>query len=92
MHFVDPGFYLSIMPAFVPFPEFVNAVVGVAEVLLGAFLLFEPTRRLAAVGIVMLLVVVFPANIKHFLDTRSALTAARLPLQGLAIYWANIYA
>lgn len=92
LHFLLPKFYLRIMPRFVPFPEFVNVVVGVIEVLLGAFLLRESTRQLAALGIVLLLVAVYPANINHFLDTKNFMTAARLPLQGLAIYWAYIYA
>ena len=34
-HFVNPGFYLRIMPDFIPAHEFMVAASGVAEIVLG---------------------------------------------------------
>ena len=92
-HFRVPKFFLSIMPRWVPMPEVVNKAVGFGEVLLGITLLFSPTRSYAAVGIILLLIAVFPANVYHFqksLKKNKMIwpTAIRLPIQLLLIYWA----
>ena len=35
-HFRDPGFYLPLIPDYLPFPEVLNVLSGVLEVVLGA--------------------------------------------------------
>lgn len=95
-HFRIPKFFLSITPKWVPYPEQVNIVVGVIEIFLGAALLFAPLRSYAAIGIILLLIAVFPANIYHFQKARSKKkqvipTLIRLPIQGLLIYWAYTF-
>jgi len=92
-HFRKPKFFLSITPKWVPFPEVVNHIVGVIEVIVGLLLFFNLTRSYAAWGIIILLVFVFPANVYHFQKARRkkkavALTLIRLPLQLMLIYWA----
>ena len=95
-HLLKPKFFLSITPKWVPNPETVNIIVGIVEIILGLALLFNVTRHYAAIGIVILLIAVFPANIYHFQKARAkgkqqALTLIRLPIQALLIYWAYCF-
>lgn len=95
-HFLKPGFFLKIIPKWVPNPELTNLLVGAIEVLLGLGLLFGETRSVAAWGIIVLLVAVFPANIYHYQQAKAKnkmviATLIRLPLQGLLIYWAYLF-
>lgn len=92
-HFRKPRFFLSITPPWVPEPEKVNLLVGAIEITLGLALLFSFTRHYAALGIILLLIAVFPANIYHFQKARKKKkqemgTLIRLPIQLLLIYWA----
>lgn len=95
-HFRVPALYLAMMPPQLPWPEALVLISGVAEVAGGLGLLIPATRRLAAWGLVALLVAVFPANLYmalHELPLGSyhppawALWA-RLPLQAVLIAWA----
>src|ERR1700728_2650171 len=63
LHFVHPEFYLKIMPPYLPYHLELVYVSGVFESLLGALLLINPVTRLAAWGLILLLIAVFPANI-----------------------------
>lgn len=95
-HFITPKFYLKITPKWVPFPEFTNVLVGVIEIILGLALLFASTRQYAAIGIIALLVAVFPANVYHFQKAKRKqklvlVTLLRLPIQMLLIYWAYTF-
>ena len=51
------------MPPALPWPQALNYISGVAEILGGLGLLMAPTRRLAGWGLLALLLAVFPANI-----------------------------
>lgn len=94
MHFLRPESFLSIVPAFLPRPDLVVAISGVAELLGAAGLVWHRTRHAAGIGLIMLLVAVFPANIKMLADAIShgasplwqAALWARLPLQPLLIW------
>ncbi|NTZ42608.1 hypothetical protein G7A66_05815 [Altererythrobacter sp. SALINAS58] len=70
LHITSPAPFLSIMPPFVPLPELVVLLTGVAE-MLGALALVQPIsaelRRAGAVGLALYAVCVFPANINHFI-------------------------
>ncbi len=98
-HFLDEAFYLKLMPDYIPAELHRPAVVvsGIAEVLLGVLLLIGRTRRLAAWGIIALLVAVFPANIygyqhsEEIFGVSKAVHFWRLPLQGVMIAWAWWY-
>ncbi|HQW11692.1 MAG TPA: hypothetical protein PK076_03430 [Saprospiraceae bacterium] len=95
-HFLKPGLFLRITPKWVPYPEIINIAVGVIEVVLGISLLFNVTRSYAAVGIIVLLIAVFPANVYHFqLAKRKGKnvipTLIRIPVQVLLIYWAYTF-
>ncbi|MGH1388128.1 DoxX family protein [Kordia sp.] len=95
-HFWKPKIFLSITPKWVPKPAIVNIIVGIVEIVLGIALLFETTRSYAAIGIIALLVLVFPANIYHFQKARRKgkfviPTLIRLPMQLLFIFWAYTF-
>jgi uncharacterized membrane protein len=96
-HFVHPSFYIAIMPHWLPAQALLVAWSGVAEIVLGVALLFRPTRRAAAWGIIALLIAVFPANVQmaqdYYHSGHPQLWAAllRLPVQGLLIWWAWLY-
>jgi uncharacterized membrane protein len=92
-HFINPKFYLKITPKWVQKPELINQIVGTIEIILGIGFLFNSTRHYAALGIIALLVAVFPANIYHFQKSLKKgkhiiPTFIRLPIQALLIYWA----
>ena len=93
MHFVNPAFFLKAMPPYLPLHEELVLVSGVCEILLGVLLLVPKTSRLAAWGIVALLIAVFPANLYVFqhqeiLPAPPIVHLLRLPMQGVFILWA----
>ncbi len=96
-HFYQPKFYLRIIPPALPYPKLINIVSGLAEIVLGAMLLFPQFSALAAWGVIILLVAVFPANVYHLMAKGAGMKVpvwvlwVRLPLQGLLIYWAWLY-
>ncbi len=71
-----------------------RVLVGLAEILGGAGLIFPATRRLAGWALLVLLVAVFPANVHVALQGRMpgtefspAILWWRLPFQALFIAW-----
>lgn len=96
-HFIDPPFYLKIMPPYLPWHYELVIISGVAEVILGIALLIPKLSRLAAWGIIALLIAVFPANLHMIMhaelypDIPVVALWIRLPIQGLLILWAFWY-
>ena len=99
-HFRDPGFYLPMMPPYLPLHRELVYLSGVAEILLGAAVLVPWLRRLAAWGIIALLIAIFPANLHVAFDNVPLGSAAeglgvwnwaRLPFQAVLIAWAGWY-
>ena len=96
-HFAHADFYLPMMPDYLPSHVLLVQSSGVAEVILGAALLVPRLERLAAWGILALLVAVFPANLHMALhpDRFPAMAPAmlwlRLPLQLPLLAWAWVY-
>jgi uncharacterized membrane protein len=100
MHFVNAAFFIRIVPDYLPWHAGLVYVSGVCEIALGALVLLPATRRLAAWGIIALLIAVFPANINmlvHRIPMQEGMPPnmlalwVRLPLQGLLIAWAWWY-
>lgn len=91
-HLANPAFYLAIIPPELPNPEWLNLGSGLAEIVLGVFLLEPRTRVFAAWGIIALLIAVFPANLyaaSHRLGTDDALLHnTRLAFQLVLVSWA----
>lgn len=104
MHFVAPRLYVQIVPPSLPRPLELVYLSGVAEIALGVGVLVRRTRRVAAWGIVALLLAVFPANVymaTHDVvvegapggirDPSDGARWARLPIQAVLILWAWWY-
>ena len=93
-HFLDPGFYVRMMPPALPAHRFLVVVSGVFEIGGGLAVLLPGWRGRAGWFLAALLVAVFPANVymamnPHlFLDIPAAALLGRLPLQVLFIAWA----
>ncbi len=93
-HFVHPGMYRRIVPAFLPLKNELVVISGFCEILFAILLLPVATRVFAAWAIIILLIAIFPANIQMMLnyhrrsDSRLWLTVVRLPLQFVLIWWA----
>lgn len=95
-HFLSPKIFIKITPQWIPYPKQVNILVGIIEIALGLLLLFTVTRQVAAMGIIALLIAVFPANVVHFQKAKRKQkhvlpTLLRLPLQAVLIYWAYTF-
>ena len=63
-HFIDPNWFLHIMPPYLMFIGLELVYIsGFFEILLGVMLLFKKYRKIAAYGIILLLIAVYPANV-----------------------------
>lgn len=92
-HFISPEIYLTMMPPWLPAQGAMNAISGAAEIAGGFGILIPKTRRAAGLGLILLLIAIFPANIHVALNgwpgadlPRWALFA-RLPFQIVLIAW-----
>lgn len=96
-HFISPAFYLKIMPPYLPWHLLLVYVSGFFEVALGLMLLVPKLTRIAAWGLIALLLAVFPANIHMALNTELYPEISpialwlRLPLQAILVVWAYWY-
>ncbi|HEX4412647.1 MAG TPA: hypothetical protein VH107_03395 [Lacipirellulaceae bacterium] len=97
-HFAKPGIFVHIVPPFLPWPLALVLVSGFFEIAGGLGLLVPALRSAAGIGLIALLVAVYPANIYMaisgvpFGDTQVPWWghAIRLPLQFVMIaqvYW-----
>jgi uncharacterized membrane protein len=82
-----------MMPQWLPAPELMNYISGAAEIAGGIGILIPKTRKPAAIGLILLLVAIFPANLNIALngwpgvDLPRWILIARLPLQLLFVAW-----
>jgi uncharacterized membrane protein len=97
LHFARPGLYLSIVPPQFGHAAMLVAISGVAEIAGGVGLLIPATRGAAGIGLIALLVAVWPANwymalaASRFADVAPAWVIwLRVPLQVLLIWWVAI--
>ncbi len=94
-HLRAPEVYLPITPPYLPWPKALILISGLAEIAGGLGMLIPATKRPAGIGLILLLIAVFPANVymaMHqiqlpHLEVPIALLWIRLPLQGLLIMW-----
>jgi uncharacterized membrane protein len=97
-HFAITDAYVAMVPASFPSPRLLVYVSGVAELLggIGLVVPWPRLRRAAAIGIILLLVAVFPANVNmaihHIspfgMQASPAALWGRLPFQVLFVAWA----
>lgn len=93
-HFLNPRFYINIMPAYLPAHAMLVSLSGICEILLGTMLLFNATRKAAAWLIVCMLIVFFTVHIDMVIKNYPGqgklfwISVLRLPLQFVLIRWA----
>jgi uncharacterized membrane protein len=96
-HFISPAFYLKSMPPYLPWHLFLVYFSGFFQIALGVSLLVPALTRIAAWGLIALLIAVFPANIQMainpqvYSDINPLVLWLRLPLQAVFIAWAYWY-
>ena len=97
-HFLNPDFYVRIMPPYLPAHLELVYLSGFFEVLGGLAVLVPRYRVLSGWGLILILLAIYPANIHMALNPEMfpAVPAfalyARLPLQIVLIalaYWAT---
>lgn len=94
-HLVNPRFYESIMPDYLPWHRPLVILSGYAEIICGLLALIPRWPRLARWGITALLVAVFPANVhmavhsERYPAVPAWLLWLRLPLQAVMIAWTH---
>lgn len=96
LHFLAPNYYRAIVPSYLPASGALVAVSGAAEIAGGLGLLVYCLRQAAGIGLILLLLAVFPANIEMLRLARArgvpgwaeAILWLRLPLQAVLIWWA----
>jgi uncharacterized membrane protein len=95
-HLTRPSGFLAITPTWVPWPDQVIALTGIAEIA-GAIGLAVPRLRSAAgIGLALYALCVWPANINHAINDIAIggrhlswwYHGPRLALQPLIIWWA----
>jgi uncharacterized membrane protein len=95
LHFLVEKEYTATVPDYLPNGKQLVYLSGVAEFAGGAGVLFPRTRRLAGLGLLGLLVAVYPANINMALHSErwpkvpAWVLWGRLPLQFAAMVWVN---
>ena len=95
LHFVFPAMYLTVMPPQLPFPLTLVYVSGALGIACGLGILHPRTRRIAGIGLMLLLLAMWPANFQMLFNTRAAGAPAwqelllwlRLPLQIVLMLW-----
>lgn len=95
MHLINPGFFLKIMPPYLPLHLELVYLSGLMEIGFGICLLISRFSRFAAWGIIALLIAVFPANIylyqhQEIVPASPTIHFMRLIFQGVLIwmvYW-----
>ena len=67
-HFTNLDFFLVIVPPYIPFPKLAVYISGLFEIIFGFFLIPKTSRKYASLGLIVLLILVFPANIYLYLS------------------------
>ena len=71
-HFINPEFYLGLIPEYLPFPDLINTISGIAEIVLGLGVLFQKTRKWSSYFLVIMLLSFIPAHV-YFLGIGSCI-------------------
>ena len=93
-HFIEPEYFLSIVPPYLPCHLELVYISGLFEILFGLLILFPKYRYYGAIGLILLLIAVFPANIylaqskeaQEAIGATQEIATWRLPIQGVLIW------
>jgi uncharacterized membrane protein len=99
-HFINPDFYLGLIPDYLPFPEFINYASGIVEIFLGIGVAIPKYRKVSVYGIIILLLLFIPSHV-YFIQNGSCIQGGLcvspliswsrlLIIHPLLIYWAWI--
>lgn len=69
-HFLNPQFYDAIVPSFIPYPRFVHQFTGILEILI-PILFLTKYRKEAAIMMIILLVILYGANLYVWINNLS---------------------
>lgn len=92
-HFVNPQFYVNIMPWYLPYPLELIYISGICEIILGFGMLPLKTRKPVSLLIIAMLVVFTIVHVQMLIDTFHTggltfwIAVFRLPLQYVLIRW-----
>jgi uncharacterized membrane protein len=97
-HFINPDFYLPLIPDYIPYHSLFNYASGVGEILAGIAVLIPSTRKLGCNAILFLLIAFLPAHI-YFIQKGGCLSDALcvpawvawvrlIVIHPILIYWA----
>lgn len=92
-HFLNPAFYLEIMPNYIPVPLIMIYFSGVIEIILGLSLYNKKIQTTSAWLIILMLLLFLPVHIKmlndawYLLNVKFIFIILRLPFQFVLIYW-----
>jgi len=102
-HFKFASGMAMMLPQFIPFKKGLVFITGITEIILGIALLYEPYRYIAGILLVVLFILILPANInaafKH-VDFEKATYSGkgraylwfRVPLQIFLVVWVLYFA
>lgn len=62
-HFLNPSFYLPLIPDYFPQKELINYLAGIFELVFSIGLVFHRFRKLASYGIILMLIAFIPSHI-----------------------------
>lgn len=97
MHFIKPGMYKQILPAYLPGHKILVTLSGLAEIILGVALCFAATKDLAIYGIIGMLTFFLPVHFHMLFNEKASMGLPRwmliwrIPLQFALMYWAYLY-
>lgn len=92
LHFFQTAFFESAVPPYIPHPTEMVVISGVFEILGGIGVLIPALKKWAGLGLILLLLAVYPANIHMALHNElfpkipPAVLWFRLTLQPLLMY------
>lgn len=66
-HFLSPEFYLPLIPDYLPFPDLLNTLSGIFEIVIGILIWTSGYRRLGGLGLAILMILFIPAHV-HFIQ------------------------
>jgi len=92
-HFLKPDFYEPFVPAFLPAKTLIIYLSGIVEIVLGVLMFIPKYTKLAATGVILLMLLFLPIHIWDVFSDKPAIgshTAAliRVPFQFVFIAWA----
>lgn len=99
-HFMQPDLYMPMMPPYLPWHRMLIYLSGAAELGLGLAMLSPTFRPIAAWGLIVMLIAIFPANLHIALhdvplfgrpEGFGMWNWVRLPFQAVLIVWAWWY-